>query len=275
MLRLRGRGFGPRRLELLVGFGAFAVKALGLGAWWLLTGPNPEPAVLTWLVSDSVATGVLGFGVVWATRIYSSRAHRDSRVKAQEVQRRVGEVAGAVNSVSDAVNKVAGTLAVENASRRSDQDWLRAQLYEIRADAADVRSDTEFLASRGLPRSIPGSARRVLMVTSNGAGLGHLTRCLALAREFPDEWSVDILTLSTGWRKVMNEGVNLRYFPSKERLGLSHRGWHRRFVRALSTVVDEVNPDVIFFDGVALYRAIYEVPRQRLVPLVWIVRGGW
>ncbi len=275
MLRLRGRGLRPGWLEGVVGAGVLVVKAAELIIGWVVAGSAPAPAAATWLLIDSLATAVLAFGVVWATRVYINRSLRSSHSTTQGVRDGVQDVAHAVEDAAATVLKVAHSLEAESSKRRTDHEWLKAQIHEIRTDIAEVRSDTEFLASQVTRPNVSGAPRRVLMVTSNGAGLGHLTRCLALAREFPAEWTVDILTLSTGWRKVANEGVNLHYFPSKQALGLMQRQWHRRFARAVSNIVDEINPDVMFFDGTALYRGVYEVPRQRFIPLVWIVRGGW
>ena len=44
----------------------------------------------------------------------------------------------------------------------------------------------------------PGERHRVLFVTSNGTGLGHLTRTMAIARRLDERFQPLILTLSGG-----------------------------------------------------------------------------
>lgn len=116
---------------------------------------------------------------------------------------------------------------------------------------------------------------RVLMVTSNGAGLGHLTRCLALAHVLPDAIAVDILTLSTAAAEIRDERVTVHYFPSRETAALSGSTWERAFTRELVDRFVADRPDVIMFDGTYVYRPVHDVARSFGIPLVWILRGCW
>ncbi|MCH1884303.1 glycosyltransferase [Agrococcus sp. ARC_14] len=225
----------------------------------LAEGDALELAVVWWLVSDAVAFGLLALAIVWTLRVLTGRVHTQVVLALKE---QADRVIAEVRSVRE---------------KQSRHEYRHAlQLSELRRELADVRSDTEYVAGRQeRVGTTPSESLRVLMVTSNGAGLGHLTRCLALAAEFPLGWSVDILTLSTGWRRVDPGAAALHYFPSKDRLGLPQPEWHRRFARAFAALADDLKPDVIFFDGTVVYRGVHETARQRSIPFIWIVRGGW
>lgn len=269
-MKLHGRGTRPRLIEVLVGLIALAAKAAGGLAWWASPrGGWPDGAMLPWLALDAIVFGLGAFGVAWMFRVRSERATRRDRSRLRAHERVVRKL------IDSQHGRIATALAHADEGRRRDHDRLRAQLYEIRREQSEVRSDTEFLVSRSAGMASRSSQRRVLMITSNGAGLGHLTRCLALMEALPQGWTVDILTLSTGWRKVDPGRATLYYFPSKDASGLPQGEWHRRFAQALSRSLDALSPDVIFFDGTAVYRAIHEAARHRLIPLIWIVRGGW
>lgn len=257
-MRVQFGGFHLRPFELVSSAVVVAIKALGLLGATLAAETPLAPAELWMPAFDCLAAGALTFALAWGLRTYSGRASAQLRALREQAASTEAEV----------------RLSREKGSRHEYRHAL--QLAELRREVAEVRSDTEYVAaSHARTATASGGALRVLMVTSNGAGLGHLTRCLALANAFPADWSVDILTLSTGWSSVSASNARMHYFPSADRLGLSHAVWHRRFARVFATFVDELAPDVIFFDGTAVYRGIHEAARQRLIPFIWIVRGGW
>ena len=62
----------------------------------------------------------------------------------------------------------------------------------------------------------PGAAarRRILFTTSNGTGLGHLTRSMAIARRLGAEIEPLFLTLSAAAPVVREMGYPVEYVPS-------------------------------------------------------------
>lgn len=257
-MHLRGMKIRLRPFEIIAAVVVTALKATGIVLVLLLGDDAVPDAVLWWMIADAAALGVLTFVLALAMRLFASRLQTQIAKSSREL-------------------RTVGAGVQSSREKQARHEYRHAlQLSELRREVAEVRSDTEYIASgrRGSERAGHGPLR-VLMVTSNGAGLGHLTRCLALASEFPGDWDVDILTLSTGWRKVSPGRARLHYFPSREHLGLPQHEWHRRFARAFAQKLEDSTPDVIFFDGTAVYRAIHEAARQRLIPFIWIVRGGW
>ncbi|MFJ6114154.1 glycosyltransferase [Agrococcus sediminis] len=252
--------------ELVTGFVLAGLKALFLIIGGLASAEPIETAQIWWSVGDALTTGLLGFVVVWMLRVYATRARLDAARLRRELTAAAATHAASVRA------------EVRSAREKQSRHEYRhgVMLSGLARDVADVRSDTEYLvAMAAQPPAGDRAGRRVLMVTSNGAGLGHLTRCLALASMLPSDWQVDILTLSTGWRKVEPGAARLHYHPSSEALGLPQSEWSRRFSKAYAELLGQIKPDVVLFDGTFVYRAVHEVTRHFGVPLVWIVRGGW
>ena len=116
----------------------------------------------------------------------------------------------------------------------------------------------------------------VLFVTSNGTGLGHLTRCMAIARRLPEEVTPIVFTLSKAMPVVRDQGFYAEYFPSSAAAGETAKSWNVRFARRLSMLLEEYEPAVVAFDGaypyVGLRRAL---GAHKGSTSVWIRRAMW
>lgn len=128
-------------------------------------------------------------------------------------------------------------------------------------------------ASISAQRSRNASTADVVLVSSNGAGLGHLTRLEAINRHL--SCSTMIYTLSKGFRKLEKKADELVYFPSSATLGLKSRTWNALLFSHFSAFISTTNPKVIVFDGTFLYAAVVDASKSLRVPLVWIRRGRW
>ena len=58
---------------------------------------------------------------------------------------------------------------------------------------------------------------RILFVTSNGTGLGHLNRAMAISRRLPDDFDASFLTLSQAAPTVAEQGYEVDYLASYRR----------------------------------------------------------
>lgn len=127
----------------------------------------------------------------------------------------------------------------------------------------------------------------VLLVSSNGAGMGHLTRLLAYARHLgPAAASVDdlsaagsspyVLSLSQAAPVVATLGVPFEYLPSAGSTGMRASTWRRMFRDRLSETVGRLQPAVVVFDGTHPYAGMdlvrAESPATRWV---WSRRAMW
>lgn len=117
------------------------------------------------------------------------------------------------------------------------------------------------------------SVTDVVLVSSNGAGLGHLTRLEAISRRL--RGTSMIYTLSKGYHRLGKRAEDLVYFPSARTLDLNSRTWNTLLFNHFGAFVASTNPKVIVFDGTYLYSGIVDAAKTLDIPLVWIRRGRW
>lgn len=117
---------------------------------------------------------------------------------------------------------------------------------------------------------------RTLLITSNGAGMGHLTRMLAVALAAGDPRRCTIMSMSVALPVVIDQGIRGEYCPSVDRGWFTGPQWHRYLADRIVALATEVGAEVIAFDGVAPYRGV-ALAAERLpdVALVWMRRGLW
>jgi UDP:flavonoid glycosyltransferase YjiC (YdhE family) len=116
---------------------------------------------------------------------------------------------------------------------------------------------------------------RILFVSSNGTGLGHLTRSMAIARRLGPEVESLFVTFSRAAPVVRDVGFPVEFIAShgSPAAGSDFR-WSRRLAGRLGAVVAEVDPRVLVFDGVLPYDPL--LAAMRPVPAtVWCRRGLW
>ena len=117
---------------------------------------------------------------------------------------------------------------------------------------------------------------RILFATSNGTGLGHLTRAMAIARRLPVDVGPVILTLSQASPVATREGFLSEFLCSYEYGTMDPNVWHTHYARRLEHVIDLYEPGLVVFDGVypyvGLVRAIERLPD---VPFIWCRRAMW
>lgn len=115
----------------------------------------------------------------------------------------------------------------------------------------------------------------ILFVTSNGAGLGHVSRLLAVAEQLPASRHFELLTLSKAYKQIAKPGLTVHYFPSSEATGETPQRWNRVFQDHFRMLLGERRPRVVVFDGTWVYTGLTDVCRALGIPLVWMQRGMW
>ena len=117
---------------------------------------------------------------------------------------------------------------------------------------------------------------RLLLVTSNGAGMGHLSRQLSVALAAGDRAETTIMSLSVALPVVARHGIAAEYCPSVERDWMPPTSWHGYLRDRLVALARETRAEVIAFDGVAPYPGIGMArPQLRDAAFVWFRRGMW
>lgn len=117
--------------------------------------------------------------------------------------------------------------------------------------------------------------RRVLLVSDNGAGLGHLSRLMAIGRRLPADLQAVIATQSYGLPVAHQEGFLTEYIPSRKVLDVPQPRWNEFLSDRLAHLVDLHRPVVVAIDCVP-HDGIVEAAAQHSGPAwVWIRRPMW
>lgn len=120
------------------------------------------------------------------------------------------------------------------------------------------------------------SAPSLILATSNGTGMGHLARQLAVALAAAGEAQVTLFSLSVALPTATSTGIAGEYCPGLDRQWMPEVTWPHYLAGRLETLAREVSADVVVFDGVAPYRGITLAKRRlRDTAFVWFRRGMW
>lgn len=216
------------------------------------------------LLAQPVALRVLGVAAIVGAWLLPVLYAVHFRARARFRKTATGEdVRTSQKALVSAVDKARQRFSTE----QSRQDRALTRIEE------HLRGLTAASESRSFQVGEPGID--VLFVTSNGAGLGHISRSMAIARQLAEGRSFEILTLSSAYRQVAGQGVTTHYFPSSGASGEMSRVWNRHFRAHLLHLMEEKRPRVVVFDGTWVYAALTEICKLRGTPLIWIQRGMW
>jgi UDP:flavonoid glycosyltransferase YjiC (YdhE family) len=120
-------------------------------------------------------------------------------------------------------------------------------------------------------------SERILFVTSNGTGLGHLTRAMAIARRLDSSLEPLVLTLSAAAPVVREAGFPAEYVASYATPGAgSDWRWSRRLRGRLRAAIAEAAPRALVFDGAHPYQALIDaLGAGHQMRTVWCRRALW
>jgi len=117
--------------------------------------------------------------------------------------------------------------------------------------------------------------KNILFMTSNGAGLGHLTRLMAVADHLKQDHNVVFFTLSRAAAITSSRGYPVEYLSSR-RSGESTALWNRRLRKRVELLIEEYDIDGLVFDGTFPYNGLMQaLAKLPLVKTVWMRRGMW
>jgi hypothetical protein len=121
----------------------------------------------------------------------------------------------------------------------------------------------------------PAVRRRVLMVSDNGAGMGHLSRLMAIARRLPPDTATVIATQSYAASVAHQEGFLTEYIPSRKVLDFAKPRWSALLRDRLDHLVALHEPDVVAIDSVPHPGIVEAVRAHPEVTWVWVRRAMW
>jgi len=117
---------------------------------------------------------------------------------------------------------------------------------------------------------------RLLFVSSNGVGMGHLSRLLAVARRLPNSAEAVFLSMSQGFPVVQQFGFHAEYFPSHHHTLSDVTGWNSWLEATLRQILDAYAIQAVVLDGNVVYPGIRNATSRRPdCQLIWIRRGMW
>ncbi len=120
-----------------------------------------------------------------------------------------------------------------------------------------------------------GQPARALFATSNGFGLGHVTRCMAIARRLPDDVQPIIFTLSEALPIVRDEGFFAEYFSSRDAENETSAQWNGRLAQRIGDLLEAYRPTAVVFDGTYPYAGMLHALRHSGTRRIWCRRGMW
>lgn len=187
---------------------------------------------------------------------------------------------GAIYAVPDQVPDLLHKLSV-------DPEFRISKSKEARSVAIDKFGLNKFLPRLDRlfpdwrkriqnPETVKPSRKRVLMVTSNGVGLGHLTRLLAIAERLEPNVEVAFLTMSLGFGIAERLGYLTQYLPFHRYTGEDPEVWNQYLQSEMTDFMSFFRPDVLVFDGGVPYPGLLAACQGRpQMHRIWLRRAMW
>lgn len=154
--------------------------------------------------------------------------------------------------------------------------WMKLPFRLWRIHRANKRLVTMDVAA--LP-PIEGLNDCVLFIATNGAGLGHLTRCLAVARMLKrksENTEIIFLTTSLALTAVQREGFTAYCIPSLMLIkNMSSGQWNAMLKTMMTELLQLYQFSAVIFDGAMPYASITAaMAGQKQIPRIWMRRGS-
>lgn len=121
----------------------------------------------------------------------------------------------------------------------------------------------------------------VLFFAINGVGLGHLTRCLAVAKllqERQPDREIAFVCTSVAVSLVVQHGFKCFHIPPFSLMGgnVTAKNWNKFLFRSLEQVHRLLKPKTLVFDGTYVYQGLERyLRRHSFDKKVWIHRGNF
>lgn len=227
--------------------------------------------VLLATLSSSVArvAGSMLVCSAWAVTAFSAIRQRDRAAQAKQAHRQ--ETKKWRDEGQKSYKALSAKLSAGQAEHARQAKRQERALTRVENDLRQLHVAT----ARATPNEESRHEIDVLFVTSNGAGLGHVTRLLAIAEHLPEGYRYELLTLSKAYEQVRAPGLTVHYFPSSDATQERPQRWNRVFRSHFRQIVDECRPRAVVFDGTWVYSGLTDVCRANDIPLIWVQRGLW
>jgi len=126
------------------------------------------------------------------------------------------------------------------------------------------------------PVEVSRDRRRVMFITINGVGMGHLTRMLAIAKRCPEPIEPVFVTMSQALKVLREQGFLVEFIPSRQYLDCDINQWNRFLCDELNEMIAFYDPAVVIFDGNVPYQGVIDAIKANPDPwFIWSRRGMW
>jgi hypothetical protein len=153
----------------------------------------------------------------------------------------------------------------------ADRFGFECEVDRVAALAGRAPSPTR----RNLPIPMPRSDT-VLVVTSNGVGVGHVARQIAIARAQTFDIETVFFSLSKAAGFAAAEGFITEYRSFHTAVGVGPEAWNRWLAAELREAISFYRPAATVFDGNVPYGGMLAAFEDRPeMSRIWVRRGMW
>lgn len=180
--------------------------------------------------------------------------------------------------LEEAVTRIVALLRDDDALARAAEASAEQARYQFPAEAHRERilrlTGRQTRVSRASGRASASRTPRALFVPSNGVGLGHVSRMLAVARRAGGRFEPIFATLAQAVPLIENFGFHCDYIPSLSDTHADPTVWDNWLRTELSRMVHGYDVDMLVFDGNNPTNGLVSAAlSQPPCKLAWIRRG--
>lgn len=158
---------------------------------------------------------------------------------------------------------------------RAEQDAALAQRFSPARFLELVREHVGRRRCRSRPPA-PAMARRpILFYPTNGVGLGHVTRLLAIARRLPERFEPVFFTPCHALAVIEHQGFRAEYVPEPSHDETAPADHAKAMAPRLAAALRYYRPAAIVFDGNVPRDALLAACADYPAPSLWVRRGMW
>ncbi len=117
---------------------------------------------------------------------------------------------------------------------------------------------------------------RVMYFTSNGIGMGHITRSMAAARRHRDLAEPIVVSMSRAYSIARREGMIAEYIPFFRSSGMNEKKWHQTLREELTEIFRFYQPNAVVLDSNVPYIGVRDALEMNPgIWSVWMRRAMW